>query len=529
MARSGQWSAVALAALALGCGGGGGGGGGGDCTGGDNVVCGKVTYDFVPSVYDPGTETGTLDFAHAVQKPVRNGTVRVYQGATLVGSGTTDESGSYDVPFTPSGSGALVVAALSETTNPPIVVQDNTDGGVTWAITAPIGTGKTVKNLRATHGWTGSSYDPAQRAAAPFAVLDTMYTASHAFIAVRPAVAFPALAVNWSPLNEPGGSDPATGGIGTSHYNPNNNQIYILGKDGADTDEFDKEVIAHEWGHFFEHNLSRSDSPGGPHSAGDKVDPRLAFGEGYGDAIASMVLNDPIYSDTFWSGSTLAGFGWDAEHVASTASDPTPGVFSEMKVTELLYDLYDPANESFDQLALGLGPIYDVLTGPEKTTDALTTLGSFIAGLRAQPGVDGAKLDALLAAHGVGPITTAFGAGDADLTAIYTQIASFPAAPALTLRGGPAGYEYNKWEQVQFYVFTGNGNQVTVTASSAGDVGIRVYQAGDVVAESDATTSGTESVNGVTALGQRYVVVITGYSQFSTPTDYDVSLSFTSP
>lgn len=89
------------------------------------------------------------------------------------------------------------------------------------------------------------------------------------------------LKVNWSVNNVPQSGDKARGLIRTSHFAPDDNQLYILGKDGVDTDEFDTHVIAHEWGHFYQANISRSDSTGGRHGPGDVLDPRLAFGEGW--------------------------------------------------------------------------------------------------------------------------------------------------------------------------------------------------------------------------------------------------------
>ena len=40
----------------------------------------------------------------------------------------------------------------------------------------------------------------------------------------------PALAVNWSPNNVPSAGDKSMGQIGTSHFSPSENEIYVLGK-----------------------------------------------------------------------------------------------------------------------------------------------------------------------------------------------------------------------------------------------------------------------------------------------------------
>jgi hypothetical protein len=520
--------------------GGGGGTDGGNTGGGDGgvtgtvTISGRVTYDFVPAVYSPTTDTGTLQFANASEKPARNVVVQVLQGATTLGTTNTDAQGLYLVTVTPATTAPVTILALAKTTTPPIQVEDNTDRNAIWAIgdSVTLTAANVVKNLRATHGWTGSTYDPTRRTAAPFAVLDSMYTAARAFMAVR-SVDFPALKVNWSPNNVPQPGDKAQGMIGTSHFAFNDREIYVLGKMGADTDEFDSHVIVHEWGHYFEANLSRSDSPGGPHRAGDVLDPRIAFGEGYGNAIAAMVLPESIYTDTAWSGGSSSGpplaFGFDAETAPSPTDDPTPSAFSEMSVQRVLYDLFDSgSNESsFDQTALGLGPIYDVLVGPQKNTEAMTTIGSFIAGLKAQTGVNATAVNAVLAHYNIGPISSHYGDGDTGtdgLRAMYTDVPSYPFSRSLTLGGG---FPSNSWQQNQYYVFTGNGARVTISANSSADVGIAAYRRGQKMGEADNNLSGTETFSITTQADAKYVLVLTGFH--NTQGEYSVSVSLTSP
>ncbi|MFP2959913.1 hypothetical protein ACLEPN_19285 [Myxococcus sp. 1LA] len=486
---------------------------GGNGPPGDPVtLSGKVTYDFVPAVYSPSTRRGTLDFAQTSVRPVRNAVIQVRQGTRVLVDGTTDQEGRYTVTYTPSGSGALTVVALAKTTEPEIQIEDNTDNNAIWAVGDSITTSVTTKDLHATHGWAGTSYTANRRIAAPFAILDSMYTASRAFMEVRP-VQFPLLKVNWSPNNVPQSGSKPQGRIGTSHFSFTENEIYVLGQAGGDTDEFDAHVIVHEWGHFFEANLSRADSPGGPHSGGDILDPRLAFGEGYGNALASILLPEPIYADTYWNGSTLTAFGFDAEtEPAATPDDPRKGAFSEMSVFRLLYDLYDSGtNESYDLVSYDLGILYDVLVGPQKSTPALTTIGSFINGLIAQPGVSTADVYLLLAHYNIGSISSDFGDGDTPLRAIYTNVPRIPYTTEVPLVGG---LDFNKREQNQYFVFTGTGQTVTLTASHAAqDVGIEVYGQGRSLGQSDVGYTGSESVTIPTQADTTYVVVVFGFKE----------------
>lgn len=485
---------------------------GGNGPPGDPVtLSGTVTYDFVPAVYSPSTRRGTLEFNQAQKRPVRNAVVQVRQGTRVLVDGTTNQEGRYTLTYRPSGSGALTVVALAKTTQPEIQIEDNTDNNAIWALGGDITTTVTTKDLHATHGWAGTSYTASRRIAAPFAILDSMYTASRAFMDVRP-VNFPLLKVNWSPNNVPQSGSKPQGRIGTSHFSFSENEIYVLGRDGVDTDEFDAHVIVHEWGHYFEANLSRADSPGGPHSSGDILDPRLAFGEGYGNALASILLPEPIYVDTMWSGSTLAAFGFDAESEPPSTDDPEKGAFSEMSVFRLLYDLYDSGtNESYDRVSYDLGILYDVLVGPQKSTPALTTIGSFINGLNAQPGVSTADVYQLLAHYNIGSISSDFGDGDTRLRAIYTDVPGIPYTTEVPLVGG---LDYNKRKQNQYYVFTGTGRNMTLSASHASqDVGIEVFGQGRSLAESDISYTGTETVSIPTQADARYVVVVYGFKE----------------
>jgi hypothetical protein len=484
------------------------------------TISGLVTYDFVPAV---ATGAG-LNFAGSVQRPVRNAILGVVNGTTALVTGTTDESGHYSLTFTPPASGTPQLVVLASASTPSIIVQDNTSGGAAYAIGTALGSSDSI-NLRATHGWTGSSYNSSARLAAPFAVLDSMYTAAKAFMAVRPVV-FPQLKVNWSPNNVPEGGDKALGKIGTSHFDPSTNQIFILGKEGADTDEFDNHVIVHEWGHYFENNLSRSDSIGGSHGGGDVLDPRLAFGEGYGTALAAILLADPLYVDTGWNaGNPVIFNSFNAETERTpTSDDPKPGPFSEHTIIRLLYDIYDGgSNEAFDQVGVGLGTIYDVLVGPEKTTDALTTIGSFIYGLKAQPGVSVSAVNTLLAHYSIGPISSQWGDGDPNLAAMFTPVNSLPYNQTLQYDGS---FGSNKWDQNQYWVVTGTGGQITVRTSCAQDVDIQVYRLGSAVARAE-TDSGNETASFASTAGAKYVVVVRGWG--STPGAYNVGVSITSP
>jgi hypothetical protein len=479
----------------------------------------------VRATYSVAANTGTLDFAHAAQRPVRNGVVRVLEGMSVLATTNAAVDGAYTLTFTATGAGPLAVQALAKTSVPAVTVQDNTSSDAVWAIGAPVPLGGGTVDLHATHGWTGAAYGPA-RTAGPFAILDSMYTAITAFTTARPALSLPLLKVNWSPNNttDPNGTV-ANGFLGTSYFDPDTNQIYVVGKDGEDTDEYDNHVIVHEFGHFFESNASRSDSVGGDHTTGDVLDPRDAFSEGWGDAASAILTRDPIYADTFWTSGALDSFGWDMEDEPSPTDDPAPGPFSEASVMRTIYDAWDTTNEgAWDQLSLGLGPIADAFTGEHKTTTALTTIGSFVTGLKAQGAVSSSSVDALYAHSNIGSITTSFGDGEPALRGMYLNVPSFPNTSMVQFNGREA---YNFASQNKYWIVTGNGARITASATSAQDVDIGAYRQGVQVGYSDNNTSGTESFSFNSTAGTVYVIAVGGYG--ANNANYNVTVVLTSP
>ena len=334
---------VCLAIQLASCGGSGGGPTGGGVSA--HTLSGTLVYDKVPS-----TSFG-LNYAGTVQKPIRGAEVRLVDAEnanTVLGSGVTGSDGHYSLSWT--GVAAVKIVFLARTSSPVVAVLDNTAGKAVYGASSAVIDASTTStaNLKAASGWTGTAYSG--RSAAPFAVLDAAWEAVQAFQAARPSVVFPELHINWSASNAPVGRQAgetqdqayAAGHIGTSHWN--GTELFILGQANVDTDEFDDHVIVHEWGHYFESKLGRSDSPGGQHGQGNVKDPRLAFGEGWGNALSGMIwAPNTVYSDS--SGTNQAsGFGFDLED--NVTSDPNPGWFSEGSVQSILFDLFDSEAEA---------------------------------------------------------------------------------------------------------------------------------------------------------------------------------------
>lgn len=441
------------------------------------------------------------------------------QGAVL-GQGTTDDSGVFSLEANGfEDEGYVVIEARAA--NPPITIQDNTSNNSVWSVAVRVPASPGDYEIRIPSGWNGQSFEPKRRLSAPFAILDTAYTAAQAFRMVR-AIDIPELRINWSPENSPQQGAVAQGMIGSSHYSPRANEIFVLGRDGVDTDEFDDHVIAHEWGHFYQANFGRSDSPGGRHEAGDVLDPRVSFGEGWGNAVSAIVLPSTTYIDSNWQGSDLDAFGFDLEADSSPTDDPVPGAFSESSVMRALFDLYDaPASGDDDAASFGLGAMHDAMVA-DRQTEGVITLGSFIEKLKQQQTTPAARsaIDSVLAKYRIGPLTSQWGDGDPGLKDMFSTASRLPFSGSISLG---AGYPSNAWQQTQYYVFPGTGAAVSISATSSKDVALEVISRGASYGVADQTTSGAEGLTIQTRAGQYYVVVLTGYGQGSG--DYSASVS----
>jgi hypothetical protein len=172
--------------------------------------------------------------------------------------------------------------------------------------------------------------------------------------------------------------------------------------------------------------FSRSDSLGGAHSTGDRLDMRVAFSEGVATALSGIMLNDPNYCDTLWFQGNLRGFRINIE---GGNSNPA-GWYSEMSVLKLIYDLWDTDIDGTDLGSIGFDPIYAVMTGPQSVTPAFTSIFTFAAALKDQGTGQNAFIDSQLFRESItaaniepfGSTETNDAGGAQDVLPVYTQI-----------------------------------------------------------------------------------------------------------
>jgi hypothetical protein len=141
-----------------------------------------------------------------------------------------------------------------------------------------------------------------------------------------------------------------------------------LGGGSDDTDEYDDDIILHEISHYIVHRFSADASTGGAHR--DRlVPPVLAYGEGLGYFLASLIRTDPTMVDTFadavrfidYEAVTLNGQSLDDFY--GTTDGTVRGNQREELVAAILWDAFDPPSdaEPFDTVALGEAAIMRVL------------------------------------------------------------------------------------------------------------------------------------------------------------------------
>ena len=266
-----------------------------------------------------------------------------------------------------------------------VKVINNTNGNSLYAIEGALqttGVNDSQRNLLASSS---------NKSSPPFAILDSIYQAMNKVLVVDSQVNFPLLKVNWSVNN-----------IETGTYYDGSDNIVLQGDQQGDSDEYDGHIVIHEWGHFFEQKLSRADNIGGQHGDNDHLDIRVAFGEGFGNALSAIVTDDPLYFDTLGGRN-----GWNMN--IEQASHRTPGWFSEASIQRILYDLYDNNNDAGDSLSLGFEPLYKILTQGQKTTTAFTSIFSFIDELKKEYPSSTDKIDAIVANENIATIEDSYG------------------------------------------------------------------------------------------------------------------------
>ncbi|MDX9730743.1 MAG: hypothetical protein RBT63_03140, partial [Bdellovibrionales bacterium] len=567
-------------------------------TTGSLTVAGNVEYEMYLPAVAPGAK---IDYAAGVTvAPVRRAVIQVMSGTKPIACGLTDDDGNYSISLNASAGSSLYVRVQAKST----VTSYQRDGkggaaaeychGASWDLrvvdnvtnssastanhslrplyaldsatfSAPSGTATQTVDLVAGMNWSASSYT--ERAGAPFALLDTMVSGIETTCQGRADISFPLLYVNWSEFNTTNSGNRYQGNIGTSFYTEETaarvSNLYILGRSGVDTDELDQHVVAHEFGHFIENRIYRSDSIGGSHSISQVLDTRVAFGEGFGNAFAAVVHNSPLYIDTQGANQT-GGFHLNIDEAPAT--DVSRGIFSEKSMQYMLWSLWDDRG-SYDR-------IHTVLENDHKNADAATNGLTFAASYAKRYGSAANGLDSLWTTDLNSPLGALCEGGDCSGTPTYSpwdtgNLLGTSYAPNRRYWEGGSAMTANFWRiyrQLTSGVNVGNDhdvisfggysvgsanlnkfgvrrlyrlratgattivhvtsiNQGAHTCSSGDLLDIAVYYRGTMLGFDDKTTGATANcprVQFASVAGRDYVVEVIGYGAVS---GYNITVS----
>ncbi|GLS27620.1 hypothetical protein GCM10007877_33390 [Marinibactrum halimedae] len=467
----------------------------------EGTITGKATYDYVPTRRFFG-----LDYSAIEARPIRYATVHIVDETnTVIATGMTDEQGDFTLEVAAESDLRIQIRAEILHQGAEIKVQDNTANNGLFVLQSSSfsfnssGTNNSstnnpstnnpstnnpstvvTKNLHAPSGWAEGGYQ-STRSAAPFAILDTVYTAMESSV-LSLGISSPPVMLRWSPENRPARGAVSDGEIGSSHYSTGENAIYILGAENQDTDEYDRHVVVHEFGHFLEKNIGRMDSIGGSHSLSHHLDLRVAFSEGLATALAGNLLNDPLYVDSVGPQQARAS-SFDIE------SDiyGVEGWFNESTVQRLLYDLMDANNEGADIFNFGIESIIAVLSSDDYRHQAsFAGIHSFLHRFTATQPDDEIYLDQFYEGFGI-TVVDEWGAQESnsgnaeDAVEIYTLLElGTPQQVCTNKRQG----EFNKLGNRRFFRLDtlGSGNyRISVVGDSGSNPEYRLWRQGELM------------------------------------------------
>lgn len=474
-------------------------------------VTGVVTYDRVPFIQP---RFGGLDYNAIISAPVRGVTVQALDSNDEVLLSTqTNNEGQYS--FSVDNNTAVKIRVIAEllSTQPPewnMKVRDNTGGDAIYILEGALvsvgDSGTQNRDLHAQSGWGGADYEQA-RSAAPFAILDSIYDAVMKIVSADASVFLPELDIYWSTRNISSRGSFSEGDIGTSFYTSVGPSIYLLGAKDNDTDEYDRAVVQHEFGHYVEHQLSRSESIGGSHSQTSALDMRVAFGEAWGNAFAAMVSDDPLYRDSLGERQSF-GFTVDVE---AKSSGGNQGWFSEASLQTILYDLYDTIDDGNDRISLGYKAIHDVLIDQDYLGfDGFASIYSFIHRLKDRNSNLASEISELVESHeiyGVGlwGMGETNNAGSNIVLPIYSALSP---NGSVQVCSDNTNQEYNGVENRRFIMVTiPEANTYTFTASRSGgnipttNPDLRLFDKGRLRFSGRSRTQNTETFTILLAAG----------------------------
>jgi len=244
------------------------------------LLTGTVSFERV--MHDLSTDL--WDMNHVLQQPAREVLVELMAGDEVLDSTYTDIYGIYE----------FLVPSYEDHPKVRVRVSARLESGATWLVEvkdntsyneeekiyplysleseeidlekATVVSDEDLASEAAFDEWLSQlvvnfNSDKTSREAAPFAVLDTLYSIMQVLHNEWDStVVFPKLTVFWSIKNTAVNGAFNEGEVGGAYYG--NQTIVLKGDITSDAEEYDEMVIAHEYGHYFHNIFSRSNSVG---------------------------------------------------------------------------------------------------------------------------------------------------------------------------------------------------------------------------------------------------------------------------
>jgi hypothetical protein len=341
------------------------------------TVSGVVTYE--KRLYDH------QGFTRREVHPVRFAPVEVTgPGGVLLATTTTDSQGRYCAIYikqgAPTANQVFVLATNAPSGNIQVGYLFDDDNGVTrfahYAFSLGFDERQGSTNFSVNFNFSSNDF------AGAFNIIDTLDRGS-AFFKSKVGKQPPLVTAIWQP--EIGGTFFVTK-EGCRQYGVDTDCIFLRGDGqmffdqvlGGDRDEYDDDIILHEYGHFIAHNFSMDDSRGGAHFLNDhSQDVRLAWSEGWATFFSCAVRNHDLNVDVGVDGFTQFAFSIDTKSPFFPRNGSTLTT-SEVAVSSVLWDIFDGIDSNADNLSLGFGPIWDILNlWKETPAPPLITMEAF--------------------------------------------------------------------------------------------------------------------------------------------------------
>jgi hypothetical protein len=295
------------------------------------------------AVYEDKAQTTSGLSATTTELPIRHARVEVKRASdnATLGEGATKQDGSFDISFQNGGAQGYYLVVMAEQDDDIVKQAVKNDRDEIYSVRS---TG-TINEQSEPDKTDVQITAPASSSGPAFNVFD-MGVVGATLYRRHSGTTPPHLDWLWTRGQQ------GACGSNVSCFQRSRNQISVLSVP-EDPDEYDDLVLLHEFGHKWQYEQSRSDSPGGSHSSGSQVDPQLAWGEGSATFFGNRAKETSLYLDTNSSG---IGVRLDIESLdggipLGTSDSTQNGNLSEAVVAAALWDLADAENESGDTLS----------------------------------------------------------------------------------------------------------------------------------------------------------------------------------